>query len=56
MAGKLKELTGNPGGGGPMKWLEGNPDEGKVDKVYNGVHSFCPIASFPGSHTLEHKH
>ena len=31
MAGKLKELTGNPGGeGGPMKGLEGNPDdEGK---------------------------
>ena len=31
MASKLKELTGNPGGeGGPMKGLEGNPDdEGK---------------------------
>ena len=44
MAGKLKELTGNPGEeGGPMKWLKGNPDdEGKVDKVYNGVYSFCP--------------
>ena len=28
MAGKLKELTGNPGGeGGPMKGLEGNPDD-----------------------------